>query len=113
MALWPSRFDINYWGWVTMFDVISTGAFWKATGERAVKTFLQAYFGVWLAGDVVLNVFEMDWTGDGLGIALGATVLSLATSLLSAAGGNPGPSIANETLKEPTVPDTYGDHAIK
>lgn len=96
-----------------MFDIIATGAFWKATGERAVKTFLQAYFGLWLAGDVVLNVFEMDWTGDALGISLGATVLSLATSVLSASAGNVGPSLVNEKLTEPTVPDTYGDHARK
>lgn len=78
-----------------------TAAFWKATLERAVKTFLQAYLGIYLAGDVVLNVFEFTWVGPELGIALGATALSVVTSLLSGLGGNPGPSLANETLTGP------------
>jgi hypothetical protein len=76
---------------------MNTVAFWKASGERAVKTFLQTYFGIALAGDAVLNVFEFSWVGPELGIALGATILSLVTSLLSSGAGNPGPSLANET----------------
>lgn len=75
-----------------------TGAFWKATGERAVKTFLQTYFAVALAGDAVLNVFQFTWTGPELGIALGASLLSVITSLLSTGFGNAGPSMANEAV---------------
>ena len=96
-----------------MFDTIVTGAFWKASFERGVKTFLQVYLAQWLVGDVAFNALQMDWLGDNLGIALGATLLSFVTSLLSTAGGNVGPSIANEQLTEPIHPDTYGDHAIK
>jgi len=75
-----------------------TVAFWKAAGERAVKTFLQTYFAVALAGDAVLNVFEFTWVGPELGIALGAALLSLVSSGLSSMGGNVGPSLANESV---------------
>jgi hypothetical protein len=73
-------------------------SFWKAAAERAVKTFVQTYFAIALAGDAVLNVYTFTWTGPELGIALGATLLSVVTSVLSAMGGNPGPSLANESV---------------
>lgn len=76
--------------------MITTGAFWKATAERAVKTFLQVYLAVFLVGDVALNVFVFEWGGPTLGIALGATLISVVTSVLSASFGNSGPSLANE-----------------
>jgi hypothetical protein len=85
-----------------------TGAFWAAAAERAVKTFLQTYFGAWLAGDVVFNVFVFTWGGPELGIALGATLLSVVTSLLSTLAGNAGPSLASETL----APVDAGRHHV-
>ena len=81
------------------------GAFWKATFERVVFTFLQAYFGLWLGGDVIFNAFEFNWVL-GLGPALGAAVLSLVKCLLAANTGNAGPSFANEV----TLTDS-GRHA--
>lgn len=57
--------------------------FLRDLGERAAKTFLQTYFAAFLVGDVALNVFEFSWGGPQFGIALGATVLSVVTSLLS------------------------------
>lgn len=74
-----------------------TGAFWTATFERVLSTFVQAYLGLWLAGDVVFNVFEFNWVA-GLGPALGAALLSLVKALLAAQTGNAGPSLANEVV---------------
>jgi uncharacterized integral membrane protein len=85
-------------------NVVVSGAFWKASLERALKTFLQTYFAVFLVGDVTLNVFEWSWSGPELGIALGATALSFVTSLLSSLGGNSGPSLANEVALSKDAP---------
>lgn len=74
-----------------------TGAFWKATFERVLATFVEAYFGLYLAGDVILNVFDFNWV-TGLGPALGIALLSLIKSLLAANVGGAGPSLANEVV---------------
>lgn len=82
-----------------------TTSFALASLERAAKTFLQTYFGFFLVGDAVLNVFEFTWGGPELGISLGAALLSVVTSLLSAGAGLPGPSLATETVVvDPTAP---------
>lgn len=79
--------------------------FWKATTERAVKTFLQTYFAIALAGDVVFNVFEFNWLGPELGISLGALILSVISSLISNMASPAGPSLANEAV----VPQRLND----
>lgn len=79
-------------------------AFWKATAERAVFTFVQAYLGLWLAGDVIFNVFEFDWV-TGLGPALGAAILAVVKGVLAANVGHTGsPSFANEAVVDDTPP---------
>lgn len=85
-----------------------TGAFWAAATERAVKTFLEVYFGSFLFGDLVFNVFVFTWGGPELGIALGATLLSVVSSLLSTLAGNAGPSLTSETL----APVDAGRHHV-
>lgn len=59
-----------------------TGKFWKATAERAVKSAAQALLLYW-GGDTVFNAWQADWPAAG-GIASGAVVLSVLTSLVSA-----------------------------
>ena len=59
-----------------------TAAFWKDVTERAVKTVAQALIALWLVGGV-FNVLEADWQ-DALGVALGAGVISVLTSVASA-----------------------------
>lgn len=69
--------------------MIFTKAFWKGAGERALKTFIQAFIpieiaalGVSTSGD--LNVWTAPWlasTETASGLALGATFLSFCTSL--------------------------------
>lgn len=55
-------------------------AFWKAAGERAVKTFAQTLFAALTLSSVSIDVLHVNWVG-ALSIALGATVGSLLTSL--------------------------------
>lgn len=89
--------------------MITTSAFWKASAERAIKTFIQVYLAVFLVGDVALNVFVFEWGGATLGIALGATLISFATSILSSSFGNSGPSLANEVAVVPDADRTNPD----
>lgn len=73
-----------------------TMTFWKATAERAVKTLAQTLLSVLVVGGVVLNLFEVDWL-NALGIGLGAMVVSVLTSLLSAfVGSSDSPSLVSE-----------------
>jgi hypothetical protein len=68
---------------------IWTAAFWKGAGERMLKTFLQTFIpsliiGLGVSGDSTLNVFDAPWSAAlvySLGISLGATFLSLCTSI--------------------------------
>ncbi|TDC42126.1 hypothetical protein E1166_09085 [Micromonospora sp. KC213] len=59
-----------------------------AAGERAAKSSAQALLILW-GGDAVFNAWHADWPTAG-GVAAGAAVLSVLTSIVSAAGGTPG-----------------------
>lgn len=58
-----------------------TPKFWKDLAERAVKSGAQGLLIFW-GGDQVFNAWDADWATAG-GIALGAAVLSMLTSLVS------------------------------
>jgi hypothetical protein len=68
---------------------IWTAAFWKGAAERMVKTFIQTFIptlivGLGITDGASFNVFGVDWSTalvGALGIALGATFLSLCTSI--------------------------------
>jgi hypothetical protein len=47
--------------------------------ERAIKTFAQT--GLAVFGGSVVNIFDVDWSS-WLGVTLGATVLSILTSII-------------------------------
>lgn len=66
-----------------------TAAFWKDAAERAVKTAAQALLSLWLVGDVIFDLFSVDW-GAAAGVALGAAVISVLTSVVSAPAGDKG-----------------------
>lgn len=63
-----------------------TAAFWAATGERALKTFAQSLLAALTMTSAPIDVLHTSWTGT-LSLALGATVLSVCTSLSSVSVG--------------------------
>lgn len=76
-----------------MFDI----DFWKASGERALKTFLQVLLAG--LGSAQIGILEMDWM-NAISLAASAAVLSLISSAASAPlGGSAGPSLVGETTK--------------
>lgn len=73
-----------------------TAAFWGAALERAAKTVAQTLLSLFLVGDVAFNLFAFQW-GPALGIAGGAAVVSLLTSVLSYGVGPAGsPSMVTD-----------------
>ena len=65
-----------------------TASFWIGTVDRAVKSFAQALLLLWGA-DAGFNVLHVTVPG-ALGVAAGAFVLSILTSLVSAPSGDKG-----------------------
>lgn len=62
-----------------------TRTFWKQAAERAVKSAAQGLLGLWVGAEA-FNAWDADWT-KAAGVAGGAAVLSLLTSLASLARG--------------------------
>lgn len=79
-------------------SVLTTGAFWGAALERAVKTFCQSVLGV--IGVAGVTPLDVNWQETLLVGAFGA-LASLLTSVGSAPIGNAGPSFGPEVLTPP------------
>lgn len=79
--------------------------FWLAALERAVKSAAQGLLGMWALAN--FDVLHADWKL-AIGVALGAALLSLLTSLVSSPfGPTPGsPSL----VPEPGAPTTTAEH---
>jgi hypothetical protein len=71
-----------------------TKSFWKQAAERAVKSAAQALIGLW-ALDGGLNVLDVD-ARLAAGVAAGAAVLSVLTSIVTSGIGEPGDPSAVE-----------------
>lgn len=82
-----------------------TADFWKATLERAIKTFAQAVVALFGAGAV--GLFDADWTG-ALSVGGMAAVVSVLTSVGSAAATGGGPSLTNSEVPADTVTEPDG-----
>lgn len=79
---------------------VATPSFWKATIERVVTTFVVCYIAIFVVDWALpIEFFNITWTTAFIP-ALGAAFLDLVKCLLASLGGNPGPSIANETLTD-------------
>jgi hypothetical protein len=69
-------------------------AFWRAAGERAIRTFAQAFLA--MVGFTAFDVLQADWAAL-LGVSTGAAVLSLMTSIVASEIGDKGtPSLVEE-----------------
>lgn len=64
-----------------------TKTFWKQAAERAVKSAAQGLIGMWTLDG--FNILHADFALAG-GVAAGAAVLSLLTSIVTAGVGEPG-----------------------
>lgn len=88
---------------------MTTGAFWAAALERAVKTAAQT--AVALIGTGAVGITSLDWVQIG-SIAATAAVVSILTSLASdRLGSQPGPSLVNEHLTPPPLPEPVAEEA--
>lgn len=74
-----------------------TVAFWKATTERAVKTFAQTLGALLVAG---VSFADVPWD-NALSVSGVATLASVLTSVVGANIGTAGPSLANEVVSPP------------
>lgn len=73
-----------------------TVAFWKAAGERALRTFAQA-LAAQLVASGVTSAFSASWLAL-LGVSLLAALLSVLTSVAVAGVGSAGPSLGTESI---------------
>jgi len=73
-------------------SVLTSGAFWAATAERAVSTAAQSAIGVLTAAQT--NLAEIDWQA-GLTIVGVATALSILKGIAAVNLGTPGPGIGS------------------
>jgi len=87
-------------------SVLTTGAFWGAALERAVKTFCQAILGV--IGVAGVTPLDVDWKEALLVGGFGA-LASLLTSVVSAPIGNEGPSFGGPEVLSPPAPAVPAD----
>lgn len=72
-----------------------TAKFWRESAERAIKSAAQALIGLW-ALDGAFNVLTVDLQLAG-GVAAGAAVMSVLTSLVTSGVGEPNsPSAVRE-----------------
>lgn len=74
---------------------MTTGQFWAAALERAVKTAAQVAAA--LIGTGAVGITELDWAQIG-SVAATAAVVSVLTSLASDRVGLPGPSLVGEAV---------------
>jgi hypothetical protein len=63
-----------------------TAEFWLGLLDRAIKSFAQALLVLWIS-DETFNILEVDFK-QSLGVALGALVISVLTSIASGAIGD-------------------------
>ncbi|MEW2083444.1 holin [Streptomyces sp. NPDC005283] len=77
-----------------------TSDFWKATAERAVRTFAQSFGAVLMAG--ATNLFDVDWLA-ALATAGLATLLAVLTAIGAAGAGRPGPGLTETTERAATT----------
>jgi hypothetical protein len=82
---------------------VFTLTFWKGAVERSVKSAAQALVLFWGVGDGLLNLWSINPV-ETAGIAVGATVLSVLTSLISVGAG---PTGSPSMVQDQPTPHTH------
>ncbi|MER7813742.1 holin [Streptomyces sp. NPDC006798] len=77
-----------------------TMAFWRATGERAVRTFAQGTLGAVSADQ--LGILDVDW-GQAAGVGALAAVLAVLTAVAASGTASQGPGVTEE-VRDRQVP---------
>ncbi|MEV8600433.1 holin [Streptomyces griseoviridis] len=77
-------------------STLTTGAFWKATGERAVRTFAQAEIAL-LSGDG-LGLLDIDW-GPALSVGGLAALLAVLTAVVASGSSTDGPGVTESVVR--------------
>ncbi|MFE0875342.1 holin [Streptomyces smyrnaeus] len=80
---------------------MNTAAFWKATAERAVRTFAQAVLGI--VGADGLGVLDVDWA-EAFSVGGLAAVVALLTAVATSGTGGEGPGITETVAQRGTTP---------
>lgn len=70
--------------------------FWISAFERAIRTFAQTAVAI-IGVDMATSIVDLDWPYIA-GVGATAAALSLLTSVAANKVGNPGPSLAKETV---------------
>ncbi len=83
--------------------MFTSANYWKQVAERCVKSAAQALLGLW-ALDVGFNTLDADYQL-AFGVASGAAVLSLLTSLVTAGFGEKDSPSAVVLASRPPEPD--------
>lgn len=83
---------------------MTTGKFWTAALERAVKSFAQSVLVVLGAG--VVNVLSVPWPV-AFAVGAGAFVVSILTSVVSAGSAGEGPALFGPETVAPTTPTRF------
>ncbi|WP_306338097.1 holin [Streptomyces sp. KL118A] len=89
-----------------------TAAFWKATTERAIRTFAQALAAVLVAG--ATSLLDVEW-GAAFATAGLAAVLAVLTAIGTSEVGAAGPGITEQPTtkpKKPKQPKKAGEPAV-
>ncbi|MGW2343272.1 holin [Streptomyces sp. NPDC001661] len=76
-------------------------SFWKATAERAIRTFAQALAAVLVAG--ATNLLDVDWAA-ALGTAGLAALLAVLTAVGTAGIGPHGPGVLESPTQDAATP---------
>jgi len=79
-----------------------TSNYWRQVAERMVKSAAQALIGLWALDG--FNTLDADWTL-AFGVATGAAVLSLLTSLVTAGLGEKDSPSAVAVADRPPEPE--------
>ena len=83
--------------------MLYTKLFWRDAIERAIKTIAQTLATLFLTSEAVFNILTVDWQ-QALGVAAGAGMLSVLTSIASAkASGTDTASLVVDTKELPKV----------